>query len=134
MACHDPRSGDEMGADEVSPDDAVQAYLAAADPTRRPLYDRVHRLAVQAHPALAVVLSYRMPTFVVGEQRLHLGIWKHGLSLYGWRADEPSGFLARHRDLWTEKGTLKLTPEAMASIDDDELRAFLAATLEPDPR
>jgi hypothetical protein len=34
-----------------------------------------------------VVLSYQMPSYKVGARRLYLGIWKHGLSLYGWRGD-----------------------------------------------
>ncbi len=113
----------------MTTDDDVAAYLATAPAQHRPLYDRVERLARQAHPGLTVVLSYKMPTFVVGSRRLHVGIWSHGLSLYGWRADADAGFLERHRELWTDKGTLKLTPAAAQGIPDEELGAFLAATL-----
>lgn len=115
----------------TSPDDDVAAYLAAAAPQHRPLYDRVEGCARQAYPDLAVVIAYTMPTFVVGDRRLHVGIWKHGLSLYGWRVGDDDGFLDRHPDLWTEKGTLKLTPAAAQAITDDELRGFLRATLAP---
>ena len=35
-------------------------------------------------PEADVALSYAMPTYQVGTNRLHVGVWKHGVSLYGW--------------------------------------------------
>ena len=39
-------------------DDAVLAYIDAIDPGHRPLFDRLHRLVLEAHPEAKVVLSY----------------------------------------------------------------------------
>ena len=61
-------------------DDAVRGYIAAIDADRRPLFDRIHQLVLQVRPDVDVVLSYQMPTFVVGRYRLYVGVWKHGLS------------------------------------------------------
>jgi hypothetical protein len=107
----------------------VQAYVNAIDPARQPLFDRVRRLVLEVHPTAEVVLSYKMPTYVVGRHRLYVGVWRHGLSFYGWTAERTAGFVARHPDLVGSKGTLKLTPADAEDIDDDELRAFLAAAL-----
>jgi len=111
-------------------DDAARAYVEALAPERRPLFDRVHRLIMGEHPDATVVLSYQMPTYVVGRYRLYVGVWKHGLSFYGWEPGRDGGFSARHPDLVTSKGTLKLRPADAARIPDDELRELVRAALD----
>jgi hypothetical protein len=76
-----------------------------------------------------MILSYAMPTFVVGTRRLHVGVWRHGLSFYGWEAGRDGGFVGRHPHLDNGRGTLKLPVGEAALIDDTELRAFLTAAL-----
>ena len=110
-------------------DAAARDFVAAIDADRRPLFDRVQGLVLEAHPDAELVLSYKMPTFVVGRYRLHVGVWKHGLSFYGWEPGRDAGFTARHPELAGAKGTLKLPPDVAADIPDDELRDFLRATL-----
>jgi hypothetical protein len=62
----------------------VRDYIDAIAPEHRPLFDRLHRLVLEEHPDAAVVLSYKIPTYKVGHRRLFLGVWKHGVSIYGW--------------------------------------------------
>jgi len=54
-------------------DEAVRAYIDAVDPAYRPMFDRVHRLIMTAHPDADVVLSYQIPTYKVGKRRLYVG-------------------------------------------------------------
>ena len=110
-------------------DDAARAYIDAIDPDHRPLFDRIQRLIVADHPDVDVVISYQIPTFVVGGRRLYVGAWKHGVSLYGWGADEASGSVARHPELTSGKGTIRLRPADAAAIDDVELGALLRGAL-----
>lgn len=110
-------------------DDAARAYIDAIDPAHRPLFDRIHRLVEADHPDVEVRISYQIPTFVVGGRRLYVGAWKHGVSLYGWGAEDVSGFIARHPDLTSGKGTIRLRPADAEGIDDDELRALLRGAL-----
>ena len=105
----------------------VQAYVDGIPPEHRPLFDRVRRLVMEARPDAELVLSYGMPTFRVGRRRLHVGVWKHGVSLYGWRDD---GFLARHPSARASKGTIRLTPEDAEEVTDQELRDLARSTLE----
>ena len=112
-------------------DDAVRAYIEAIAPENRPLFDRLHRLILAAHPEAAVVLSYRMPTYKVGRRRLFLGSWKHGVSLYGWQEGRDAGFASRHAGLRASKGTIQLRPEDAAEISDDEFRDLARAALDP---
>ena len=111
-------------------DDAVRDYVDAIAPENRPLFDRIHRLVLEAHPDAAVVLSYQIPTYKVGHRRLYVGAWKHGVSIYGWDQGRDAGFIERHPDLKTSKGTIRLRPEAAAGIRDDELRDLVRTALE----
>lgn len=91
----------------------------------------MHGLILEKHPDTEVRLSYKMPTYQVGERSLIVGVWKHGLSLYGWEFGRDGGFSGRHGDLMGAKGTLKLTEKAAAGIDNDELAAFFRAVFAP---
>src|SRR5436853_6007261 len=103
-------------------DDAVRGYIEAVAPELRPLFDRVCRLVLEAHPEAEVGFSYQMPSYRVGHRRIHVGAWKHGVSLYGWAGGgDALGFAARHPELTSGKGTIRLRPKAAAAIPDDEL-------------
>jgi hypothetical protein len=77
-----------------------------------------------------VVLSYKIPTYKVGPRRLYVGVWKHGVSIYGWDHGRDAGFNARHPELKTSKGTIQLRPGDAAGIPDDEFRDLVRAALD----
>ena len=110
-------------------DDAVREYIEAIAPEHRPLFDRLHRLVLEARPDAAVVLSYGMPTYKAGRNRLFLGAWTHGVSVYGWRQGGDAGFTDRHPELKSSKGTIKLRPADAATIADGELRDLFGSVL-----
>ena len=111
-------------------DDVVRDYIDAIAPEHRPLFDRLHRLVLETHSDAAVVLSYQMPTYKVGRRRLFLGVWKHGVSIYGWEQGRDAGFTARHPELKTSKGTIQLRPDDAADISDDEFRDLVSSALD----
>lgn len=110
-------------------DAAAQEYIDAIPAHHRPLFDRLHRLVLDEQPEADVILSYRMPTFVVGGRRLYAGVWSHGLSLYGWEEGRDGGFVARHPEMTSGKGTIRLGPDEAARIGDDELRDLIRGAL-----
>jgi uncharacterized protein YdhG (YjbR/CyaY superfamily) len=110
-------------------DDAVRGYVDAIPEDHRPLFDRVSRSIAEAAPQAEVVLSYGMPTYRIGRRRLHVGVWQHGVSLYGWQEGNDGGFVERHPDLRSGAGTIRLRPEDADAIDDEELRSFASAVL-----
>jgi uncharacterized protein YdhG (YjbR/CyaY superfamily) len=110
-------------------DDAVRDYIDAIAPQHRPLFDRLHRLVLEVHPDAAVVLSYEIPTYKVGRHRLFLGVWRHGVSIYGWQQGRDAGFTARHPELKSGKGTIRLRAEDAAAVGDGELRDLVRAAL-----
>lgn len=120
-----PRPGDDNGG----MNDVVQEYIDAIASEYRPLFDRIHRLVLEAHPGAGVVLSYQIPTYKVGGRRLFIGVWKHGVSIYGWEQGRDAGFTARHPELKTGKGTIQLRPDDAAGIPDDEFRDLARAAL-----
>lgn len=95
-------------------DEPVRKCIDAIAPAHRSLFDRLHRLILEVHPDIEVTLSYKMPTYRVGERGLHVGVWKHGLSIYGWDPGRDAGFAARHPELANDKGTIRLGPDAAA--------------------
>ncbi|GAA1083228.1 iron chaperone [Nocardiopsis composta] len=111
-------------------DGAVQAYIDAVPARHRPLFDRLHRPVLETHPGAEVALSYGMPTYAVGGRRLHIGVWQKGVSLYGWDRERAAGFTARHPDLLTGKGTVRLRPEDAADVTDSDLRELIGAALD----
>ena len=113
-------------------DPDVAAYIGAIAPEQRPLFDRLHGIVLAEHPHADVALSYGMPAYRVGRRRLILGVWKHGVSVYGWRADRDGGFVARHPRLSSGKGTIRIRPREAEGISDEELRALLGGALSGD--
>jgi uncharacterized protein YdhG (YjbR/CyaY superfamily) len=112
-------------------DAAVREYIDAIPPEHRPLFDRVHRLILAAHPDAAVVMSYKMPTYKLGSRRLYVGAWKHGVSIYGWNQGADGGFGSRHPELIASKGTVRLRPEDAVRIPDAELGELVGRALDP---
>ena len=111
-------------------DEAVHVYIDAIVPEHRPVFDRLHRLVLAVHPEAVVVLSYQIPTYKVGKRRLYVGVWKHGVSIYGWQRGREASFVARHPALKTSKGTIQLRPQDAADIRDDELCDLVRAALD----
>ncbi len=112
-------------------DEAVRGYIDAIPAGHRPLFDRLHQLILAAYPGAAIVLSYKLPTYKVGSRRLYVGAWKHGVSIYGWQQGCDAGFTARHPELKTSTGTIRLRPEDAAGIPDEELRDLVRSALAP---
>ena len=112
-------------------DEGVQAYIEALDPPRRSLFGRVHALVLETHPEAEVGLAYNMPVYRVGTRRLSLGAWKHGVSVYGFRKDNDGGFVARHPNLASGRGTIRIGFHDAERITDDELRDLVGGALEP---
>jgi uncharacterized protein YdhG (YjbR/CyaY superfamily) len=111
-------------------DDAVRDYVEAIPPEHRPLFDRIHRLVLETRPDATVGLSYKMPVYRVGGRRLFVGVWKHGLSIYGWAQGGDADFLARRPELRGSKATIRLRPADAAGIPDDEFRDLVRAALD----
>ncbi len=118
-----------VGNDEGVIDPAVHDYIDKISPEYRPLFDRVHGLIIDSHPDVTVVISYQVPTYKVDDRRLYLGVWQHGISLYGWGKDRNDDFASRHPDLVTGKGTIQLRPDDAADIDDEELLGLIRGAL-----
>jgi hypothetical protein len=106
----------------------VQTYINRITGEYRSLFDRIHGLILSTCPDVEVVLSYNMPTYKIGKDRLYVGVWQHGISMYGWKAGRDAGFLQRDPELLTSKGTVQLRPDDPA-ISDGEFRRLIQSAL-----
>ena len=110
-------------------DSAVLAYLEALSDEHRLLFDRLHGLVTATYPDATVGISYGMPTYRTGKRRLYIGSWAHGLSIYGWRQGGDAGFAARHPELRSGKGTIRIRPQDGVGLTDAELIELVDAAL-----
>ncbi len=110
-------------------DQGVQHYVDGIAGEHRELFGRVNGLILGAYPEAVVKLSYRIPSYWVGKRRLYVGMWKHGLSVYGWPQGSEAGFIARHPELKTSKGTIQIRPRDAAALSDGDLLELVHAAL-----
>jgi len=110
-------------------DEDVQRYVDGIAAEHRGLFDRVNGLILGAYPDAVVKLSYTMPSYWRGRRKLYVGVWKHGLSVYGWPQGQEAGFISRHPELKTSKGTIQIRLRDAASLSDGELLELVHAAL-----
>ena len=110
-------------------DPQVTEYMAQIPSEHRRLFDRVHRLVLEACPDVDVTFAYNMPTYRLRKRRLHVAAWAHGISIYGWKAQGDGGFTRRHPQVRTSTGTIRLRTDQAATIADDEIRKLARAAL-----
>ncbi len=130
VICFGPAAGGHNGGMSEASERAVMDYADRIDPRNRPLFERVHALILAACPRATVGISYQMPTYRVGRRRLYLGVWQHGISLYGWPQGADGGFVERHPGLRSGKGTIRIRPQDATALSDEELSALIRAALE----
>ena len=110
-------------------DEDVRRYVDQIAAEHRELFDRMNTLILAAYPDAVVKLSYTMPSYRRGRRKLYVGVWKHGLSVYGWPQGTEAGFVARHPDLKTSKGTIQIRPKDAAGLSDADLLELVHAAL-----
>jgi hypothetical protein len=108
---------------------SVELYIRGIPADVRPLFDRVRHLILEACPEATVALAYGMPTFSVGRRRLHVAVWQHGISIYGWKQYGEGGITVRHPELLSGTGTIQIGPKEAAGIDDEEFMTLARSVL-----
>lgn len=89
---------------------AVDAYLAAVPPARRPLVEALHALILAAYPHAEVSMQHRMPTYRVGDGWVAVANQKHHVSLYTCGEAHIAAFKDRHPHIKTGKGCINFRP------------------------
>jgi hypothetical protein len=62
---------------------SVQTYINWIPGEYRTLFERIHGLILSTYPDVELVMSYNMPTYKIGKDRLYVAVWRHGISIYG---------------------------------------------------
>jgi len=114
-------------------DAAVQAYVDGIAADTRPLFDRIHRLFVGAFPDIDVGIAYKMPVYRRAARSLNVGAWKHGVSIYGFTDEGVDSIFERHPELFSGRGTLRITRAVADDIRDDELLHLVRSALGDNP-
>jgi uncharacterized protein YdhG (YjbR/CyaY superfamily) len=109
----------------------IADYLAGCSMEHRALFDRLHGLLLQQQPDAEMTLAYKMPTYAANGHRMHLAVWKHGVSIYGWNKADDGGFVLRHPALQNSTGTLRIPLNVADAITDSEFTDLFRGTFNP---
>ncbi|MCA8967402.1 MAG: DUF1801 domain-containing protein [Planctomycetes bacterium] len=109
-------------------DDLVRHYFDAVPADRRELVDALHALVMRLYPHAVVDLSYRMPTYRVGEGWVAIANQKRHVSLYTCSAAHLEGFRTSHPHIRTGKGCINLKPSDR--VDPAALEAVVRHAIE----
>ena len=90
----------------------VEHYFEALPADRKPLMTQLHGIIVGLFPEADVNLSYRMPTYRVGDGWVSLASQKHYVSLYTCGAHHLAEFKTQHPEIRTGKGCINFKPDA----------------------
>jgi uncharacterized protein YdhG (YjbR/CyaY superfamily) len=108
---------------DIAPE--VHDYIAEIPADHRPLFDRLHHLILDTLPGTRVIISYKMPAYVVEGGRVSLSNGPHGISLATTVAEPVAAFKAKHKQFKTGKVTVLFPPDVEVPADD--LRALVRA-------
>ena len=87
----------------------VDAYIAAQPAAVQPMLNEMRALVHRAAPQAAESISYDMPTYKLGDQRLvYFAAWKQHIGLYGLPAAVLDQFEAEVNPYRQPKGTLQI--------------------------
>lgn len=95
----------------------LEDYFEAVPPERKAVFEQLHGLILSLYPEAAVDLSYRMPTYRVGDGWVAIANQKHYVSLYTCGAQHLAGFRAAHPEIRTGKGCINFKPDAELPVD-----------------
>jgi len=110
-------------------DAAAREYIDGIDTDTRPVFDRIHRAIVGEFPDVEVAIAYQMPVYRRAGRSMNVGVWKHGISIYGWGNQKNLSLLRRHPELSSGKGTLRITRDVADDIRDAELVELVRGAL-----
>jgi hypothetical protein len=77
-----------------------------------------------------MALSHQMPTYLVGGRRLHVRVWRHGQSLYGWPQGQDGGFAGRHPGLQPLRARSRSALRNATGLSDDDLGGLIRAVMD----
>jgi uncharacterized protein YdhG (YjbR/CyaY superfamily) len=85
----------------------AQDYINKSDDSaQKALFERLHNLIMKLYPLAENNLSYGLLKYFIGKQRIWLGYWKQGVSLYTGCPELITAFRQKYPEIKTGKGCL----------------------------
>jgi uncharacterized protein YdhG (YjbR/CyaY superfamily) len=106
----------------------VQSYLDSVPKNRRERFMSLHNLIIQLYPEAAIDMSFRMPTYRVGDGWIALANQKHYISLYTCGESHLEPYKIKHPQQKTGKGCINF--RARDEIHYDDLAAVIKHAIE----
>ncbi len=106
----------------------VQSYFDAIPESRRERFMTIHDLIVRLYPQAAIDMSYRMPTYRVGDGWVALANQKHYISLYTCGESHLQSYKLKHPTQKTGKGCINF--RARDELHYEDLAAVIRHAIE----
>ena len=106
----------------------IEAYMNSIPAQRLERFLSIHRLIVKLYPEASVDMSYRMPTYRVGEGWVALANQKNYISLYTCSESHLQPYKQKHPEQKTGKGCINF--RARDAIHYDDLEAVIQHAIE----
>ena len=106
----------------------VESYLSALPEDRKERIDQIHSLILDLYPDAQVDMSYKMPTYRVGDGWVSVANRKHYISFYTCGYHHIEGFKTKHPKIGTGKGCINFRDKDDFPISD--LKAVVRHAIE----
>ena len=106
----------------------IETYLASVPEQRLDRFKSIHNLILKLYPDATVDMSYKMPTYRVGEGWVALANQKNYISLYTCGESHLASYQHRHPEQKTGKGCINF--RARDEIHYHDLEAVIRHAIE----
>ncbi len=96
----------------------VENYIKSVPIERSERFNTLHLLIIELYPAAIVDMSYKMPTYKVGEGWVALANQKSYISLYTCGYHHIESFIEKHPNIKTGKGCINFKDKDTLPIKD----------------
>jgi len=97
---------------------AINKYIASIPDNRYERFMSLHNLIVQLYPEAAIDMSYKMPTYRVGDGWVALANQKNYISLYTCGVSHLEPYKQKHPQQKTGKGCINFRDRDEIHLDD----------------
>jgi uncharacterized protein YdhG (YjbR/CyaY superfamily) len=99
----------------------VDAYISSIPSQRHDRFMSIHELIIQLYPDANIDMSYKMPTYSIGDAWVALANQKQYISLYTCSASHLESYKQKHPRQKTGKGCINFRDSDEIYYDDLEL-------------
>lgn len=105
----------------------IYSYFDNLPPERAEALQRIRNIVLQMYPEARESMTYKMPTYEVGDNWLAIGNHKHHYAIYTCSTDVIQPYLDKHDDVSAGKGCLRFKDKH--ELAENDLKAVIVRAM-----